>query len=413
MINNIVKILEKNLCDHCLGRPFSQLFLGYKNEERGEFIRTFTAMMIDGKLVDYSKINPNNFYGFKFRQNKGFAKNLKKEKCWLCNNLFDKFGSLAKKAERKLKKIEFNNFLVGSKISPEILSKEEKIWEVTGIEFVESIKAEINRELGKKLGFLLKKPVNFKNPEIVVLSDFKKNIVEIQINSLYVFGYYKKLKRGIPQCKWGTPKKYKTSVQEIAAKPIIKATKGTNNKFSGSGREDIDARCLDWRPFVIEVLKPQKRSINLKKIQKQINKSKKVNVRGLKFCEKYIVKKIKAETGDKTYRVIVKFNKPIEKKDLKKLKSLVGIINQRTPVRVAHRRADKIRKRNVKSIKYKQKNRKTIELRVEASSGLYIKELVTGDGGRTQPSVSEILNVKATPKDLDVIKIELPKGLLF
>ena len=114
MIDNVIKILEKNLCNHCLGRQFSQLLSGYKNEERGKIIRNFTAMLIDGKLIDYSKINPNNFYGFKFRQNKEFAKNLKKEKCWLCNNLFDKSDSLAKKAVKKLKKIEFNNFLVGN-----------------------------------------------------------------------------------------------------------------------------------------------------------------------------------------------------------------------------------------------------------------------------------------------------------
>jgi len=411
MIDNIVKILEKNLCDHCLGRQFSQLLYSYKNEERGKVIRTFISMLIDGKLIDYSKIDPDNFYGFKFRQNKEFAKNLKKEKCWLCNNLFDKSDLLIKKTEKKLKKIEFNNFLVGSKIKEEILVKEEKIWKVTGIEFVESIKSEINREIGKKLGFLLKKPVNFKNPEIVVLMDFEKNDVEIQINSLYVFGFYKKLKRGIPQCKWGTPGKYKTSVQEIIAKPIVRTTKGINNKFSGSGREDIDARCLDWRPFVIEILKPKKRNIALKKIQKQINKSKKIKVKGLKFCEKYIVKKIKTETGDKVYKILVKFDKPVKKKDLRKLKNLVGIVSQRTPVRVVHRRADKIRKRSVKSIKYKQINKKTIELKVGASSGLYIKELVTGDNGRTKPSVSETLNVKAIPKDLDVIKIEVPKNL--
>ncbi len=411
MIKEITKILEKNLCDHCLGRQFAQLLKGYKNKEKGKTVRTFIAILIDGKLIDYSKIKSNNFHGFKFRQNKEFAKNLKKEKCWLCNDLFDKFGSLAKKAVKKLKKIEFNNFLVGSKINEQIFAKEEKIWETIGIEFVESIKAQINREMGKRLGSLLKKPVNFKNPEIVVLFDFKKNDVEIQINSLYVFGYYKKLKRGFPQCKWGTPGKYKTSIQEITVKPILKATKAIDNKFSGSGREDVDARCLGWRPFVIEVIKPKKRSINLKKIQKKINKSKKVNVKGLKFCEKHIVKKIKAETGDKIYRVIVKFDKPIKKKELKKLKNLVGVISQRTPVRVAHRRADKIRKRSIKSLKYKQINKKKIELKMKASSGLYIKELITGDNGRTKPSVSELLEIKAIPKDLDVLKIESPKDL--
>lgn len=410
MINNFIKILDKNLCDHCLGRQFGQVLYGYRNEEKGRIIRSFLAMLIDGKLIDYSKINPNNFYGFKFRQNKELAKDMKKEKCWLCSNVLNNLDLMEKKAIRKLSKIEFNNFLVGSKVPKEIFAKEEKVWEITGIEFVESIKSEINRELGKKLGFLLKKPVNFKNPEIVVLADFEKNDVEIQINSLYVFGYYQKLKRGIPQCKWGTPGKYKTSIQEIIAKPIMKATEGKNNAFHGMGREDVDARCLGWRPFVIEIIEPKIRNIDLKEIQRKVNKTK-VKVKKLKLSNKFTVRKIKSERGDKTYRLIVKFDKPVEKKELKKLKELIGLISQRTPVRVAHRRADLTRRRLVKGLKYKQINKKKIELTVKTNAGLYIKELVTGDNGRTKPSVAEILNVKAIPKDLDVMKIEIPKDL--
>ena len=410
MLHNFIKILEKNLCDQCLGRQFSQLFYGYRNKEKGKVIRTFIALMIDGKLIDYSGINPNNFYGFKFRQNKEFDKNLKKEKCWLCNNILDNLDSLAKKAVKKLNKIEFNNFLVGSKVSKEILAKEEKIWEATGIEFVESIKSEINRELGKKLGFMLKKPVNFKNPDVVVLADFKENDIEIQINSLYVLGYYQKLKRGIPQCKWGTPGKYKTSIQEIVAKPFMKSTKGKSNAFHGMGREDVDARCLGWRPFVIEIIGSKIRNINLKEIQRKINKTR-IKVKKLKFSNKFTVRRIKSERGDKVYRVIVKFDKPIEKKDLKKLKDLKGMISQRTPVRVAHRRADLVRKRLVKQLRCRQINKKKIELTVKTNAGLYIKELVTGDNGRTKPSVAEILNVKAMPKDLDVLKVEAPKNL--
>jgi len=219
------------------------------------------------------------------------------------------------------------------------------------------------------------------------------------------------LKRGVPQCKWGTPGKYKTSIQQIIAKPIMKFTKGKDNSFHGAGREDVDARCLDWRPFVIEINEPKKRYINLKNIEKLINKNKKVNIKGLKFSNKNVVRRIKTETGDKIYRILVKLNKSIEESDLKKLKNLIGVISQRTPKRVAHRRADLIRRRKVKSVKWKQLNRKTIELKIKTSAGLYIKELVTGDKERTKPSVAEILDVEAIPKDLDVIKIEKPKNL--
>ena len=191
----------------------------------------------------------------------------------------------------------------------------------------------------------------------------------------------------------------------------MKAAKAKDNKFSGSGREDIDARNLGWRAFVVELLEPKKRKLDLKKIQRQINKSKKVNVKELKYSNKQTVVRIKTETGDKTYRVRVKLEKPIDKKNLRKLKELIGVINQKTPTRVLRRRANLVRKRRVKSLKYKQINKKTLELTIKTTAGLYIKELVSGDNGRSKPSVSELLNVKATPYDLDVIHIERPKSL--
>lgn len=409
MIEKIKGILGNNLCDHCLGRIYSQLLSESNNAERGRAIKEFMAMMIDAGMVDYSGINLNNFYGMTFRQKK--IEKLKKERCWLCNNLFDSMDSMAKKAEAKLKKIEFNNFLVGSKVAGNILEREEKLWERTGIEYVESIKSEINRELGKKIGLIFNKPTNFKNPEVVVLADFTKKNVDLQINPLYIFGRYQKLIRGIPQCKWGTPGKYKSSIQEIVAKPVVKAAKGTGNFFHGMGREDVDARCLGWRPFVIEVTEPKVRNVDLKKIQREINKTKKVRVDRLKLTDRFTIVRIKSEGSDKTYRLTVLFDRPIERKDLKKLKSLIGQISQQTPQRVVHRRADLVRRRLVKELKYKFINRKKIELIVKTTAGLYVKELVSGDSGRTKPSVAEVLNVKAVPKELDVVCVESPKNL--
>ena len=409
LIEKTIKILEKGyFCNSCLGRFYSGLLSGYTNEERGNFIRSLIAMTIDSNSIDYSKIEHSNFYGFKFRINKDFS-SLKPGKCFLCNNLFESLDDYANKAVKKLKDIEFNNFLVGSIIPSEILEKEEKLWEITGIDYVESIKSELNRELGKEIWDIIKKPVNFKNPDIVILLNLEKKDVEIKINSLFILGYYKKLKRGFPQCKWGTPGKYNTSTQEMVAKPIMKVTKGKNNFFHGFGREDVDARCLDWRPFIIEITEPKIRNFNLKKVEKQIDK--RIKVKLLKISDRFTVRRIKTEMGDKIYRITVNFNKPVEKRELKKLKGLVGVIQQRTPIRVSHRRADLIRKRLVKSLKYKQINKKSIELTVKTNAGLYVKELVSGDNGRTKPSVSEVLGVEARPKNLDVIKIDRPKNL--
>jgi tRNA pseudouridine synthase 10 len=115
---------------------------------------------------------------------------------------------------------------------------------------------------------------------------------------------------------------------------------------------------------------------------------------------------------DKTYACIVKCKKPVSRKDLAKLQSLVGELRQKTPKRVLHRRADKFRKRKVKALSASFINSKSFKLVVTTEAGLYVKELISGDEGRTQPSVSELLGSACVCKDLDVIRIHVPKSKL-
>ncbi|PVX25960.1 MAG: tRNA pseudouridine(54/55) synthase Pus10, partial [Candidatus Bathyarchaeum sp.] len=42
---------------------------------------------------------------------------------------------------------------------------------------------------------------------------------------------------------------------------------------------------------------------------------------------------------------------------------------------------------------------------IRCQGGLYIKELVSGDQGRTIPSIASIINAEAKPLELDVLKI--------
>jgi tRNA pseudouridine synthase 10 len=414
------EVLRENfLCDHCLGRIFANLLTGYSNEERGKIIRNFLAFLIDsGEKIE---INPANFYGIKFRNAKIEAQ--KPTKCFICGNFFDeKIDGIVKRVLEKLKKFEFDSFLVGSKLPDDMLAIEEKILEKANIEWVEPIKAEINREIGKRIQALTKKRFELKNPHVTILVDLKNDKISLQIRSLYIFGKYKKLVRGIPQTKWlcrkcggkgcincgGKGKLYPTSVQEEIEKPLLKATGAKKSSLHASGREDIDARCLDWRPFIIELKKPIKRRIKIRELQKEINKSKKVKVCKLRIIKdgKVEIRQLKSKRADKEYLAEVTFKKPIEKEKLKELKKLtLEPILQKTPLRVIHRRADKFRKRAVKSISWKLLSNKKLRLRIMAESGLYIKELINGDQGRTKPSVAEILENEVEKIILDVIKI--------
>ena len=81
---------------------------------------------------------------------------------------------------------------------------------------------------------------------------------------------------------------------------------------------------------------------------------------------------------------------------------------QSTPTRVAHRRADLVRERKVHYTKLEELSPDGLSalIVVGCQGGLYVKELVSGDEGRTKPNLAENLNAEAKVAELDVIKIE-------
>jgi len=80
-------------------------------------------------------------------------------------------------------------------------------------------------------------------------------------------------------------------------------------------------------------------------------------------------------------------------------------IKQQTPLRVLHRRADLTREKYIYEVKVKKVSPKKAEMQIRCQGGLYVKELVSGDEGRTVPSVSELLGNRAKPLKLDVLNV--------
>jgi tRNA pseudouridine synthase 10 len=393
------KILSQPVCDHCLGRQFAQLLSGHSNPERALMIKTALAMSIDRQEHSEKEMDLSNFYGFKFHNLDVLVP--QRKKCSVCSNLFDNLDAWIKRIEKSAQKIEFNTFLVGSKLSLNLIENEESLWERVGIDFCEPIKAEINREIGKRVEKTLGKKFSQKSPDINIILNFDQGKADIEINPIFIYGEYQKLARGIPQTRWPSGK-YKNSVEQIIARPYMTATSGKGHKLHAMGREDIDARCLGWRPFVLEILEPKFRTFQAAKLAKKIDK--KVRVRNLRSSDIAEVRKIKEARSQKTYRAYVICEGKIKKSDLSKLKAL-SQIKQKTPQRVLHRRADKYRNRKVISLKAKFVNSKKFIIEIRGEAGLYIKELVSGDEGRTDPSISGLLGNKCVCKDLDVINI--------
>jgi len=387
---DVTKFGERTLCDPCLGRLFGKVGHGYTNEARGRAVRDLLQV----------PVGP----------------------CWVCGDLSGRYDALADLVVRKLEPWGFASFAIGSKIDTEVAAREESLWAELALAAPEPLKAEVNREIGKRVSERLAKEPDLAHPDIVAVVDTSFDHVDLQINPLYLRGRYRKLVRGVPQTRWpcrrcmgkgcarcgGTGKMYPTSVEEIIAAEVIRDSGGSGHALHGMGREDVDARMLGrGRPFIVEIKEPSRRDVDLASAVSRINGSGVVEVDGLTRASGADVVPLKEDRAAKTYRILLRMSPPVDEAKLKRsLPVLVAEpIAQRTPERVVHRRADTTRHRRLLAAEVVGTEGDRAELRVTAEAGTYVKEWVHGDGGRTRPSLAERLEVVCEVLELDVLDV--------
>jgi tRNA pseudouridine synthase 10 len=375
------------LCDACLGRPFADRSFGLRNDERGHALRVAVA------LADDEDFEPGSG-----------------SDCWVCEGIASRYDELAERAVAALSDTEFFTYQVGTRVPPLVEENDELLREDAGLpaDAGEALKSEVNREVGRRIGAATGTEVDFDRPDVQLLIDLDADGIEVQRNSVAVFGRYRKLERGIPQTHW---EKFGTSVEELVAPTLVSAHRGTEGVFHGAGREDVDALMLGTgRPFVLEVKGPRRRDLDLAALEAEINELRegRVEVEGLRYATYEMVERVKELDASKTYRMDVTFDEPVTEAALADaIERLDGAtIEQRTPERVAHRRADLVRQRVVHSMTGERTEPDRAELTVHGAGGLYVKELVSGDGGRTEPSLSGVLGVDAAVTHLDVVAVE-------
>lgn len=341
--------------------------------------------------------------------------------CWLCEDLMDEVPKFASLVVQELGSWEHETFLVGSRIDPDVVNREELLWSRLGVDTFEPVKAELNREVGKRVEAALASTVDFERPDVTAVVNTMLDHVEVHVAPLYLYGRYRKL-ASIPQTKWPcrrcrgrgceecdfTGKRYETSVEEVVAAEVMDQSEGEAHTFHGMGREDIDARMLgNGRPFVLEITRPRQRTLDLAAIARAVNGSGLVEVRDLRPSEKEEVARLKAARCDKTYRVRIRLGQRLP---LGKVKVAVAALSgeeivQRTPTRVSHRRADKNRRRQVVEAELIRMEDQEAELRLRTEAGTYVKELLHGDQGRTEPCLAARLGTDVEVLQLDVHQV--------
>ncbi len=378
-------IFSNNLCRRCTGRIFAEIGSGLTNDQRGDML-IFSYKCTEG--VDRVEL-PDE------------------ENCRLCSGIFKRFDGYFSIIDDKLKGYQYETFLIGSIFAENVIKEEEGIQEKFGSRG-ESIKKEFNREFGKFFSIKSGKNYSKKDPDIMITVNTEYDYVNVLIKSLYIYGKYRKLRRDMPQTRW-IKKPSGDSVESVIGDALNSLAGGSNYHLHGAGREDVDVRMLgNGREFVIESENPKIRDISLIDLENTVNGAGKgVYIFDLKFVDRETVKKIKQERYDKVYRAIIVSKENI---DASRMKAAVESLNgkniyQRTPLRVAKTRSDMVRTRLVKSMEIASIEANKVEIIIKAEAGTYIKELVNGDEGRTNPSLSAIYGGDLEIKELDVINI--------
>jgi tRNA pseudouridine synthase 10 len=396
------------LCDACLGRLVADRSFGLSNDERGHALRVAVA------LEDDEDFEPGG-------------------DCWVCEGECARHDWWAENAAAALRGYEFDTYQVGTRVPPLFEENDRLLREDVGLEpdAGESLKSAFNREVGKRLGALTDTDVDFERPDVVVLCDLATDEVDLQVNSAFVYGRYRKLARDIPQTEWpcrecngtglqrdercagcdGTGYRYDESVEQLTAPVVRSAMDGTDATFHGAGREDVDALMLGTgRPFVVEVDEPRVRHVDTDTLAADIDDfaDGKVEVEGLTLATHRMVERVKELPASKTYRATVAFDRPVAADDFRDaLAELRGTtVSQETPRRVDHRRASKTRTREVYDVSGGMDDERHATVEIDGEGGLYVKELVDGDDGRTEPSLAGLLGVGAEVTALDVLAVE-------
>lgn len=421
IIEKTIKILSKHsLCDHCLGRLFAKLGRGLGNDERGYVLKTLASMTLpldkNSGYRNFLKKLAENAGGPIARLYKAvYGEDVEVKNCFLCGGKISRkyFNELADKIAGLLREYNATSFLVGVSLDYDTFMKELEIVREAGIEYSESIKNEIKREVGKIVRDKTGIEPDFTKPDVIAIIDYATDNIKLIVNPILLMGRYWKKARNISHTIWSVEgaKKYPYSIEEFLNDILSPLYESERVILHASGREDVDARMLGTgRPMVVEITSPKLRLVD-NSLVNEILKTRIIDAEILGDASRETIKLLKTDLSkkEKIYKVLVLTEKPVNREKLRELEEFFKdkLVRQLTPLRILRRKKERERIRRVYEVKTRKISERIFEALVKSEGGLYIKELVSGDQGRTEPSFTSVLGVQAYCIELDVIGVEV------
>ncbi len=411
------------LCDRCLGRMFALLGRGWSNLERGQAIKRLILMSLHARIRDGDEEAVKMLR--RIAANVGpLASKLYSDvvggvfeplPCYICGSRLDSFvREAAERIVKLLDEYDASTYLLAARVSEDVRSREEEIKVRFGLAYAEGLGAEIKREVSKLVQSMSNRKPDFNYPDVVVEMRFPSGEIIVHPMPILLAGVYWKLGRRVSQSIWVTRsgRKYPFSVED-AYKPLVRLYEAERVVVHAAGREDVDVRMLGTgRPVIVEVKKPLRRRISPRDASEAVNNYAKGLVETLleRSATRSDVYKLKDEAAEhhKIYRALVVASREVGEEELRRLEDYFTgrVIRQRTPRRVRHRRADVVRVKRVYRVAATRLAANVFECLIECEGGLYVKELIDGDGGDTTPSFAELLGTELYCAELDVVAVE-------
>jgi len=364
---------DYELCHHCLGRLFSKQL----------------------------HLSSNKLLGKKLKKN--FKST---QKCFICNNLFDNLNYFLKIMIDCASDYSYRTFSVGATLKPSIIDRDDDIRSQYKLMGIDNVKTDITKELGKSFSKKTKKVLNFLDPEINFLINFKNESCQLYSKSIIFSGRYVKTLRGITQkqqsCINCNGKGCRTclfhgisefdSIEGMISQYIFKKFGGTTTKFTWIGGEDKSSLVLGTgRPFFVKLRNPNKRKSKLTSINLDSLK-----LKNLKIINEFPKKPI---TFNSSIEIKISSKSILDSQYLKKLKNICN-----DPV-IVHDKSGKRFEKQIFSLTYKKYSLHDFSLFMKIESGLPIRRFI--EGGDVSPNLSELLNCECKCEEFDFHGIEV------
>lgn len=362
------------LCDHCMGRTFSQR----------------------ADVSDYTRL------GRKLRKIGRYAL---PKKCHVCKSIFEHLESHCDEMVRLTSDIEFSTFLVGATLKPSILDADDNVRAKYTLRGTPSAKSDITATLSKMFSRKTKTRASIKQPDITLKVDLRNSSVSVESRPIFIQARYTKELRNLAQkadrCTVCTGKgcmrcahrgiKGTDSVEGRISEILCDITGSKQARFLWYGSEEVQSIVSgSGRPFIAKLMSPSKRHVRLFK-KRDLKEG--LHIHGLRYVNT-IPKTIPKFSF--TAKIQIRTNDDIDPKTLRELRSIANSVTDY---------GTKTHSRKIYSSSYKKTGSNEFWVKLRVDSGFPLRRFV--ESSNVSPNITDLLEVQCKYVVADFADVDL------